>query len=48
MGITSVKTIFAEGLNMGDEAREQSLNDAMAEVSKLFAGKPAKVKNISA
>lgn len=48
MGITSVKTIFAEGLNMGDEAREQSLGDAMAEVRNLFTGKPAEVENTSA
>ena len=45
MGITSVKTIFAEGLNMGDEAREQSLDNAMVEVSNLFTGKPAEVEN---
>jgi len=45
MGINKVETIFAEGLNMGEEAREKSLAAAMADVSYLFAGKPAEAVN---
>ena len=40
MGIESVDTVFAEGLNMGEESREKSLVDAMAEVKNLVAGNP--------
>ena len=40
MGIVSVDTVFAEGLNMGEEVREKSLAEAMAEATDLVAGKP--------
>lgn len=40
MGIESVDTIFAEGLNMGEETRENSLTEAMADIGNLFAGNP--------
>jgi FMN-dependent NADH-azoreductase len=35
MGIENTETIFAEGLNMGDDSRERSLASAMGEVSRL-------------
>ena len=35
MGIISVDTIFAEGLNMGEEVREKSLAGALAEARNL-------------
>ena len=41
MGVTSVDTIFAEGLNMGEEVREKSLAGALAEASNLIDGNPA-------
>jgi FMN-dependent NADH-azoreductase len=43
MGIQTVETIFAEGLNMGEEFREKSLAEAMAEVSNLFTVRPSEV-----
>jgi FMN-dependent NADH-azoreductase len=43
MGIETVETIFAEGLNMGEEFREKSLAEAMAEVSNLFTVRPSEV-----
>ena len=33
MGVETVETIFAEGLNMGEETRNKSITDAMAAVS---------------
>lgn len=41
MGIQSVETIFAEGLNMGEDTREKSLADAMTEVGDIFVAQPA-------
>jgi len=41
MGIKVSETIYAEGLNMGEQAREKSLAGALAEVTKLAAGKAA-------
>ena len=40
MGIVSVDTVFAEGLNMGEEVRKKSLAGAMTEATNLVAGKP--------
>jgi len=37
MGIESVDSIFAEGLNMGEETRNESLAEAMADVGNLIA-----------
>ena len=37
MGIKDVETIYAEGLNMGGDAREKSITGAMAEVENLVA-----------
>jgi FMN-dependent NADH-azoreductase len=37
MGIEDVESIYAEGLNMGGDARDQSIAGAMARVEKLFA-----------
>ena len=39
MGIHAIETIYAEGLNMGEEARNQSLAGAMSVVENLVAGK---------
>ncbi len=39
MGIEAIETIYAEGLNMGEETRNKSIADATAEVRNLFAGK---------
>ena len=39
MGIEAIETIYAEGLNMGEETRNKSLADATTEVRNLFAGK---------
>ena len=36
-GIEDVESIYAEGLNMGGDARDQSIAGAMARVEKLFA-----------
>ena len=38
MGIEAIETIFAEGLNMGEENRKKSLAGAMARVENLIAG----------
>ena len=38
MGITAVESIYAEGLNMGQETRNNSMASAMADVNKLIAG----------
>jgi FMN-dependent NADH-azoreductase len=38
MGIESIDTIFAEGLNMGEETRNKSLVDALAYVGELIGG----------
>ena len=35
MGITDVETIFAEGLNMGGDTRQKSIEAAMAQVRAL-------------
>jgi len=35
MGITEVETIFAEGLNMGGDTRQNSIDSAMARVKEL-------------
>jgi FMN-dependent NADH-azoreductase len=40
MGIESVDTIFAEGLNMGEETRKKSLDEAMAKVGSLIVADP--------
>lgn len=37
MGIEDVESIYAEGLNMGGDARSQSIAGAMAKVENLFA-----------
>lgn len=37
IGIESVETIFAEGLNMGEETRKKSLAEAMTDVGDLIA-----------
>jgi len=37
MGIEAIETIFAEGLNMGEDNRNKSLNGAMARVQNLIA-----------
>jgi len=38
MGITVAETVYAEGLNMGEDAREKSLAGALAQVRKLSDG----------
>ncbi len=40
MGIVSVDTVFAEGLNMGEEVREKSLAEAMTEATNLVVDNP--------
>ncbi len=37
IGITDVEFIYAEGLNMGDEPKEQALNNAAEAIDKLVA-----------
>ncbi len=44
MGIESIDTIFAEGLNMGDETRKKSLAEAMVDVGNLVSGEPARIE----
>jgi len=39
MGVTDVETIFAEGLNMGGDARQKSIDEAMAKVRELPVNK---------
>jgi FMN-dependent NADH-azoreductase len=41
MGITVAETVYAEGLNMGEDAREKSLSGALAQVRKLSDGNAA-------
>jgi len=43
MGIEAIETIFAEGLNMGEENRKQSLAGAMSRVEDLVARQLAEV-----
>jgi FMN-dependent NADH-azoreductase len=43
MGIQSVETIFAEGLNMGEETRQESLAGAMTEVRNIFVGQTSEI-----
>jgi len=45
MGIKSIDTIFAEGLNMGDETRKKSLAEAMVDVGNLVSGEPARIEH---
>lgn len=37
IGITEVETVFAEGLNMGEAARQESLDGALSKVEELVA-----------
>ena len=45
MGIQQTETIFAEGLNMGEEARKESLAGAMTDINNLSGGKPVEVNS---
>lgn len=48
MGIEAVETIFAEGLNMGEENRQNSLDEAMARVERLVQGTHVEVEYAAA
>lgn len=48
MGIDAVETIFAEGLNMGEEIRQNSLDSAMDRVDHLIEGTPLEVNHEAA
>ena len=48
MGITDVETVYAEGLNMGDETRTGSLGDAELTIRHLLTEMPAEVKHAAA
>lgn len=41
LGITSVQFLYAEGLNMGDEAKDRALRQAEAEIAEQLAALPA-------
>ena len=44
MGITDVESVYAEGLNMGEETRTGSLDDAQLTIQHLLDEIPAEVK----
>ncbi len=48
MGIESVDTIFAEGLNMGGDTREKSVDGALAEVKRLVSSNHGEYENEAA
>lgn len=48
MGIDAIETIFAEGLNMGGDARQQSLANAMSRVEDLVTTAMPEVTNAAA
>lgn len=48
MGITDVESVYAEGLNMGEETRTTSLGDAQLTIQHLLTEKPAEVKHEAA